>query len=276
MTKHLVVISTLVVGIFMLTGCGRMNPSSTPSASSTPESSVSSSLPSLSLYPSVIQQSLGYLKSRTRLPLGGPTRLPSHAKGVWSVIASTGQNSWSLQGFLTNQSYPLNRVTAIEAPSHQSDYEVGPEFTVGLKQLSHTPGPSTVFSTLYSAVNIIHIPYSQLTSGSATQVSLANGVRGTAYGNLTNGTLVWKEGGWTFITTDSMKTNETMANKMIQTMRGETLPATPGVINLVSGVHGLEEYLAWMKGRDLFTASGYCGGHDVMNGMALALSWKNR
>lgn len=118
--------------------------------------------------------------------------------------------------------------------------------------------------------------YAQLTSLPATQVSLADGIQGTAYGHVNTGTLIWKEGAWTFITTNATNTNEVLANEMIRALVGQKLPRTPGVVNLVTGVHGLFEYVAWTKGRNLYTASGYGGFRHVLNGMDIAISWRNQ
>ena len=230
-------------------------------ASSPPESSMPASG-----YPPIIQQSLDYLHGRTRLPLGGPAKLPPHPFGVWSAIVSTKNNAWTIQGYLTTKPYPLNHAKKIESPAHLVDWEIAPEFTLGVQRLPHAP--SSVFSTVYSAAGSV-TAYSELTSQPATAVTLADGIHGTAYGSEA---LVWTKGTWTFIAWADSRWNQSLANKMIRGLAERTVPSVTGVVTMGVGVHGIWENLAWIKGKTIYSAS--TDGQNVGVGMNLALSWK--
>jgi len=222
-------------------------------------------------YPAIIRQALAYLKPRTTLPLAGPTKLPAHTNGVWSAIVSTTPNGWSLQGYLTTKPFPLNHTKAIERWTDLVNFEISPEFTVGVAKPSRD-GRST-FAMAFSAANFLHLvnPYATITKQPAKPVALARGVTGTAFGQEA---LVWKSGTWTFIAWATGTNDIPLADAMIRSAAFRALPSGTGVVLLATGVHGISENLAWVDGSTLSTIS--TDGQSAVSGLELAHSWQTK
>jgi hypothetical protein len=227
--------------------------------------------PNPATYPAMIRQALAYLKSRTQIPVAGPTTLLAHTTGAWSAVVSTSAHGWSLDGYLTNKPYPLNQAKAIERRADLVNFEISPEFTVGVaKAVRRGRSP---FATVFSAANALHLvnPYATITRQPAKPVALADGVSGTAFGQ---DALVLKRGHWTFVVWATGANDVPLADAMIRSPAFRALPPGTGVVIVLVGVHGISENLAWLDQSTLSTIS--TDGEPAASGLLLAQSWQSR
>lgn len=235
-------------------------------ASSTHKPGHSRGVPSLKSstsfpYNPVVTEALNWAKARTKMSLGAPTWLPSLPKTVGAYLSATATataGGWSVALHGTAKPYGINNPAIAQAASTHPWVSFS---TQTLTTSQETASPLSLLEA-YSQMGPSH---PTITTGTAHQVALGDGITGSWY---SNGTLLWHEGDWTLVVSGSH--DLATAKPMVAYLHQAYLPPHPGLVAVFQNRASID----WLQGRHLLSIQG--GPVPALDVLHMAVTWRPR
>lgn len=270
-----------------MVGCGTQAPIS----SQAPKSSSRTRGASLSLrtrytsFDPVVTQAFRDIQTKTKAPIGGPTRLPPVKVGYLTALTSATNNSWLLQLLETEKPCPVN------SPSILKYNIAGGTASWGEIALPSVPGD--IMQNLKDDNNL-WLSSARLLTASANTPHKAVRISISKYkypaklipvgGNQwMNTRLIWTEGKWTVAIIDSnAKSEEQAANIIANELHDQELPPHPGLMVVFMAVPASRQTVAlgavtsldWLDGSTVYHVfASSSSSNNPQQAIAMAASW---
>jgi hypothetical protein len=217
-------------------------------------------------FPTPVRQALGWLRTRTTLPLAGPMTLD--ARVPLSATASVQAHGYSVDLYACQPPEPLNDPSMTASCGAAVD-------DVGSFGVTAEPSAAAALASLPGMVSMAGAsqPLAACPAGSPTTVVDDQRIAtcGSISGTSDPSTASWTEGDWTIVTqlsgfgepwTDQVQ-------PLVQRVHQVVLPQYEGWIGVDEGGDGEHTTVAWAEGDDVFSVFDY---HSAVGAVDLASS----
>lgn len=221
--------------------------------------------------PSIVQNALSTIASRTTVPVSGPTLLPTPTRGYVTAVAQAVPSTYVV--FLINTKKPLS----VNSPLINSNLEPHPNMaqfsTARLTAVQPPPGSPHYLQYLarYNSLFATHLGRASRT------VDLSSTVQASWYSSSKTQALEWNEGDWTIqVQGSSLAQAIHTASPLVTYFNHYLLPPYPGIVTvrLDGRSPNATTQIDWMNGHLLSIISdSSASALNPFNAVAMATHW---